>query len=131
MTNNNHKLPIDEEPKQTNGLNLKQNISQQCKLPKRQSNSLINSPIDQPNLQTKLTDRNSIIDFTKESDEKLNNNIFEHHLYCINCIKQDHICSECELYEMKVFNNYNKSSAVSINQKTKKPDIPSSAKIAK
>ena len=28
--------------------------------------------------------------------DKLNNNVYQHHAFCINCIKKDHICAECE-----------------------------------
>ena len=28
--------------------------------------------------------------------DKINNNVYQHHAYCINCIKKDHICAECE-----------------------------------
>lgn len=28
--------------------------------------------------------------------KKLNNNVFRHQAYCINCVKQDQFCTECK-----------------------------------
>lgn len=51
------------------------------------------------NRQTTTPVRTSRPEHGQRTPDKLNNNnnnVYQHHAYCINCIKKDHICAECE-----------------------------------
>lgn len=89
-----------------------------------------NFPIRKQPTATATVDNN----MNKASDivEKItNNNVFQHHTYCINCIGEDHQCSECkeiksiyciierndDMLEMKILNkqsNSNKTTAATV-----------------
>lgn len=57
--------------------------------------SIVKQPTSNNN-NTRSIKTSNQINQTTDLVEKFNNNVFQHHAYCINCIKQDHICVECE-----------------------------------